>query len=163
MQFHPGSFSIDSGGRSGTLKSPSVVITILLENLGSGPAFDISRFQEDFLIRPQFAKTTIVNPSHLKYPNNDTCRKVKYDAAIGVIWPTGGHPTAIPDHRPEIPVDPAVQATTGMLGYHGCFSYMTAGKVHHTGFCSFLAPNKDRPMSEWKWVSCPGVRQNFAD
>ncbi len=140
-------------------------LAVPYSNIGREPALAARKFQESFWIDGLNSPTEVMSAGALNIPINGTCSKVDFATGIGAIWPLAG------DEKPSTARDgEAIRTVTDdlvrkrrLLGYHGCFIYETFGSTHRTGFCFFLAPAVDAPISQWVWSVCPGPNQNFAD
>lgn len=139
----------------GVEQSGRMTVRILYQNTGKEPALDLNHREEGVAV----SIAADWKESDIHFKENRTCEG---------LLPTPRGPTTFPSTQLasdyEYDINPArdgakvySEITSGIrtVYINGCFAYTTLNKPHQSGWCFFLAPEQDRPFSQWRFKACP--------
>nr|WP_311538587.1 hypothetical protein [uncultured Bradyrhizobium sp.] len=150
------------------------LVTVFYQNVGRDPALGV---RVSLLVVEEHLKKPI--SSVLEFPEMDwqaaknvfeKCKSNPAQEGDGSIaFPStiveqnaSSLPRLMVDGQLKTTVDSAKLSTgADILVAFTCLSYRSMNRTRHTGFCQYLAPQKDTPMESWQFKWCPVA--NFAE
>jgi hypothetical protein len=137
----------------------TISAVLVYGNSGREPALDYAARYRFRLFEPDptFAY------SSMRFGNNEACNGLESNPGGATIYPGG-----TPNNRTELvipsnyindnllrglPVTPN-PLLLPVLFVHGCLAYRTLGKTGRSGYCFYLHPSSDTPLSQWIFRTC---------
>lgn len=133
-----------------------IPVRVTYENTGRQPARDFAYLSDPGALKvaPDFADW-----EHIDVGENTTCSTLSPHAGSNVVYPSAHFANEIAftasfgDFHNQTVDD--IIGRDRVFWVKGCFAYKTFNEPHHSGYCYFLQPEKDKPIQSWVFRSCP--------